>query len=848
MNTRLFFSSQKYIYESTLMKELAKMCWNSIFLKKDLTTMEKTMKDLSNIWIMMIIICLSSASINAQQEERENQPQLTRDHSFFPLRSTGIWTEVHPLIPRVIYWGVHFVNEDTGWAVGEGGAIIKTTNGGQKWNWIESGVENTLKTIYSVNNGQRVITAGDGGIILISEDAGATWSQLPSPATSNLWNMQMITEEIGWIVGEGSAALKTTDGGLTWLRQQMPHTNLPYWDVSFVDLNHGYISGNSAVILKTTNGGIDWQIQIVGDNRGLFTVYPFDSLKVIAGGGTGKLVITTNGGNDWTQLPNLQGDGNINRIKFFDSLNGFLVATAGNFKTTDGGYSWTYSDELYNGVATWNIDLVDTQNGYVVGGRMFLMKTTDIGVSWNQTVVRDDFSNVYFKDEHNGFINSSSKIYNTADGGTTLSVLESFPYDEIYSIEGMQFLDNQKGYIGTAPTRIYKTADGGGSWYKTNIAGLSDTIGVIKKLFFYVPEIGWAIKGNQIMKTTNGGENWIVQQNITGTLTSIFFIDSLNGWATSVYVYNTTDGGNNWVQRTDIPIYNTNDVYFKDSLNGWLLEGNKLFMTIDGGITWIQDTQISSFTWRFRTLSSSHFIITGNIYESIDTGNTWINITSEVGTGFSDLHAPYNYSCIPVGTIGLILNYTDTTIVPVELINFNGEVNGLKVHLNWQTITEKNNRGFEVQRSIDKKDWQEIGFIQGEGTSTEKKNYFFEDNNIQKQFYYYRLKQIDYDGSYVYSNIIEVKISLNNFELLQNYPNPANPATIIKYVVPVESFIELSLFNINGEKVVELFRGVKQSGIYLTEIDIRNLASGIYFYTLRSSTGFFQTKKLLIVK
>ena len=91
-----------------------------------------------NFLLSLLLTLLTITSQNyTQQEERAQQPQLTRDQTLFPLSSTGIWTEVHPLIPRVDYWGVDFANADTGWAIGEGGAVIKTTNGGQKWIWYE---------------------------------------------------------------------------------------------------------------------------------------------------------------------------------------------------------------------------------------------------------------------------------------------------------------------------------------------------------------------------------------------------------------------------------------------------------------------------------------------------------------------------------------------------------------------------------------------------------------------------------------------------------------------------------------------------------------------------------------
>lgn len=253
----------------------------------------------------------------AQQEERALQPQLTRDHSLFPLQSTGIWTEMHPLIPRVDYWGIDFANADTGWAVGEGGAIIKTTNRGEKWIWYESGVGNTLRTVAAVNNGQRVIAAGDGGIILISEDAGETWNQLSSPTTRNLWNMQMITEQIGRIVGEGGASLKTVDGGYTWIQQSMPFPTAPYWDLSFLDNEFGYICSSSGIVLKTTNGGGNWIIQQAGDTGSIYTIFTLDTLRASAGGFAGKVVYTSDGGNNWLYA----GGGGIsateiNKIKF----------------------------------------------------------------------------------------------------------------------------------------------------------------------------------------------------------------------------------------------------------------------------------------------------------------------------------------------------------------------------------------------------------------------------------------------------------------------------------------------------------------------------------------------------
>ncbi|NWG28534.1 MAG: T9SS type A sorting domain-containing protein [Ignavibacteriaceae bacterium] len=785
------------------------------------------------------------------------QPQLTRNQSLFPLQSTGIWTEVHPLIPRVDYWGVHFANADTGWAVGEGGAIIKTTNGGGKWIWYESGVENTLRTVAAVNNGQRVIAAGDGGMILISEDAGETWSQLSSPTIRNIWNMQIITEEIGWMVGEGGTALKTSDGGLTWIQQPMPYPTAPYWDLSFIDTFFGYICSNSGIILKTTNGGTSWQIQQAGDTRSLFTIYAFDTLWISAAGFAGKVVYTSNGGNNWINVSGVSA-AEINKIKFINDTTGFM-ACSGFYQSTDRGISWFYrNDFTVSGTSplTTNISFPTETTGYFTGGEMLLAKTKDEGEIWKRTIVNTDFINVYFKDEQNGFLNTNQLIYKTNNGGYTLDTLDTFPYNEIYDIHSMTFTDSSTGFIGTSSLSIYKTTNSGLSWYQINVSGTTDTIGTFYKIYFLTNSIGFAVANDgKIFKTSDKGENWFVKLSVPSLNTIFSGISSSDDstiWVvgTNTYpfeIYKSTDIGENWFADT-VDFMDMSDVYFKDSLNGWILSSNKLYRTIDGGENWFQDFQISASTWQFKPISSSHFIITGNVYESIDSGNTWTNITTEVGTGFSNLYSPYNYFCIPVGMTGLVMNYTDTTIVPVELLGFTGSASNLKVLLIWHTISEKNNYGFEVQRSANKIEWKEVGFISGKGNTAELQNYSYEDDNIETQIYFYRLKQLDYAGSFKYSEIIEVKISINNFELFQNYPNPANPITKIKYIVPIESLIELYLYDIKGERISTLLNEKQQPGIYTTEIDLRNLSSGVYFYTLKSSAGFSKTKKLLYIK
>ncbi len=190
---------------------------------------------------------------------------------------------------------------------------------------------------------------------------------------------------------------------------------------------------------------------------------------------------------------------------------------------------------------------------------------------------------------------------------------------------------------------------------------------------------------------------------------------------------------------------------------------------------------------------------------------------------------------------------------PVELITFRVSVNEKGNLLSWVTGSEINNKGFEVQRSdnelgfINNK-FEILGFVNGSGTTTSTSYYEFLDK--ERGGFFYRLKQIDFDGSYSYSNTVFVERSsstIDGFTLFQNYPNPFNPETKISFSLPAENEVTLSIININGEKLSEVFKGRLNEGNHQFNFNGGNLSSGIYFYTLESS-GQKLVKKMLLMK
>ena len=223
---------------------------------------------------------------------------------------------------------------------------------------------------------------------------------------------------------------------------------------------------------------------------------------------------------------------------------------------------------------------------------------------------------------------------------------------------------------------------------------------------------------------------------------------------------------------------------------------------------------------------------------------------------FSDVTVPGNIS---TGNLG---NEPDFSVltggpfhtmgapVPVELVSFNSSVVGNSVNLKWSTATEINNSGFEVQRSVDNRSYKTLSFINGKGTSTELNHYSFIDSDLQSGTFYYRLKQIDFDGTFEFSNVIEVNVNSvpSQFSLNQNYPNPFNPETSISFSVAQDGLTNLTVYNLLGQQVATLFNENAQTGTnYKVNFDASKLSSGIYIYRLKQNSNVI-TKKMTLIK
>lgn len=254
---------------------------------------------------------------------------------------------------------------------------------------------------------------------------------------------------------------------------------------------------------------------------------------------------------------------------------------------------------------------------------------------------------------------------------------------------------------------------------------------------------------------------------------------------------------------------------------------------------------------------SQGFDITNGIY------TTWVQLKFKIidPSGVQSLSiAPRSNA---IGLFGNHANNPQTNVIkdyplsdpiiiakplPVELTAFTTSVNVNKVELNWNTATEINNSGFNIERKSDKSAWKQIGFVKGAGNSTRKVDYSFKDTPVGDTKFQYRLKQINFDGKFTYSPIVEVKLVMPlKYNLEQNYPNPFNPSTMVRFELPETAHVTLTVFNSLGQKVAEVLNENMSAGYQSVVIDGSKLASGSYIYRLEAG-NFSQVKKMTLIK
>ncbi len=315
------------------------------------------------------------------------------------------------------------------------------------------------------------------------------------------------------------------------------------------------------------------------------------------------------------------------------------------------------------------------------------------------------------------------------------------------------------------------------------------------------------------------------------------------------------DGGSLGQYVTDVKIDTSDNIWMATGAAGW---GG--LVKYDGTI--FIEYNILAFAIEFDEYNNLWVGTEGSTdYSSLFKydGTNWTefsSINSELPQTYRITDLAFdNFGNLWIGTLdaGLIVFNENGIVIPVELTSFTASAAGNDVHLNWSTATELNNYGFNIEKRQtsdvkQNRSWKEISFVPGHGTTTEQQQYSFIDESVPSGKYQYRLKQIDYDGTFEYSDIVEVEVGLSTeFSLSQNYPNPFNPSTKIQYAIGSPQFVSLKVYDVLGNEVATLVNEEKPAGNYEVDFYAAGLPSGIYFYQLRAGK-FIQSKKMILIK
>lgn len=802
---------------------------------------------------------------------------MKRLFTIFVLVSTFIYSQVsfttinpYPTInDTYVGWAP---SADRYYTISQIGEVVYTTNGGSSWNVSQVDTGNgILRSTFFVND-LTGFAAGSIYRLFKTTNGGNSWTQLSAPDTTK-YDIFFIDELTGWTVGFGGFIAKTTDGGASWFSQSNTAiTSLTLYGVFALDANTVFVCGNDNLIIKSTNGGATWNplnIGIAGltDLREVKFFNPDTGFVV---GERGRIIRTTDGGNTWAQVYQSATTSVFTWGIDFNS-NGTGIAAGTELqalRSTDWGATWTpvTLPDAMTSYTKYSVSFGDENTVYISGTRGYFVKSTNAGVDWQNLGYRftaTALNDVSFANDSVGFVcGLSGLIAKTTNGGRTFNILNTGTTLEISEIVAV---DENYVYAGCKQGNIIRSWDGGNTWTLYN-SGLGTSMEFIA-IDFVSPLTGFVAGTNgTVLKTTDAGVTWVQKSTgFTHLLWDMDFVDSLYGWisGTGERIIATTDGGETWNLQLSAGGLGTYGISFVNRLNGVAAgSSGNTFYTEDGGVTWTPaQTKPAQTVWGvhytkegdvFRAFAAC---ASGYIYISDDGGKNWKLQPRQTINTFDDVWATNPNNAWFVGNLGTSIKYVSSDVIPVEGLVFSSVVSGNEILLNWQTLTETNNYGFEIQRQKDEREFLVAGFVPGKGNSTTVSNYSFTEKLNVPGKYNYRLKQIDNDGSFSYSSEIAVDILPGRFTLNQNYPNPfgasskvSGSLSVISFVLGEEESVSLRIYDITGSLVDVLINSEKlPAGDHKIEISADKYPSGVYYYRLETERDS-DTRKMLIIK
>jgi photosystem II stability/assembly factor-like uncharacterized protein len=455
-------------------------------------------------------------------------------------------------------------------------------------------------------------------------------------------------------------------------------------------------------------------------------------------------------------------------------------------------------------------------------------------------------------------------MYSSPDHGSSWTLDIGYMVD-VYKVYSVAFDSAGNFYAGTYEKGLFRSTDNGHSWSNYS---LSLPMGVVRAIATTPTGTIFATDDGNVYRSTDHGGTWAVVKYSSGGSTGGFqtiafdnsrvYISGSNDW-----LYYSTDNGDHWTPYssglTSAPLslaVNSIGIVFAGTSIG-------VFKSTNYGVSWTKvNNGLTTTNINTIAINAANVLYVGTygggVFLSVDNGSNWtasnggltnLDIRSLAFDNLGNLYAGAYKSS---GGGGL---WQSAIPLPVELTAFNACQKENSIVLQWNTATEMNNYGFEVERRAVKNDgsaaanWEKIGFVSGYGTRNSPYKYSYTDENPPPGRSVYRLKQLDNTGEFTYSQSIELDFGIvpATVELSQNYPNPFNPSTTFMFSIPEDGTVTLKIFNIAGCEVKELVHGILRAGNHRIVWSPETIAAGIYVYRLHYGDKIL-SKKLIYLK
>ena len=776
---------------------------------------------------------------------------------------------VDPGNGSIVYVGTGEQNYSLDSYYGDG--VFKSTNAGATWTKIATtGTVGSYISQIAVDplNSNNVFLSGSAGVYK-STNAGASWSSTSSGGNANCIIINPLNPLILYTTTGGYSAdliRKSTNGGTTWvtlatgLPASMARTQIA---LSPLDTTVVYASiANPANyqllgLYESTNGGTSWTLKNSSTNylgsQGWYdnaiTVKPSSASTVIVGGL--DIYSSTTSGSSLTQRTNWATSSSTNFSHadiHFLGYNGSVLycgSDGGVYKSTNDGANWTDMNATLSTLQYMSADYDPTSLLRLYGGTQDNNKelSTNGGSTWSQIT--------------------------TGDGGYT--VVDPVNTNYIYGQYVNGSLQRSSNF-GTSYTEIRPSGASGGLFYNPYAMAPGDHNTIV-----YGQTDLWRTGAAQTASSASGWTQIATSAVVGGSVSSIGIgatsTNSIYAGTSNGRILATSNGGGSWATTTGLPYVTglavdiTNDNVCYASCSGFSA-GVHVFKTTNGGTSWTNVTgnfpNIPVLCIALRTAAPRTLFLGTDlgVYKSTDDGTTWVTFNNALPTlAVFDLKYREGTQVLLAATHGRgCWTFDYGSSLPIELASFSaapGVTSG--VHIAWRTLSEINNYGFEVQRSPSPADAYATlfgGFVRGHGTTLTPQSYAFEDESARPGVWYYRLKQIDLNGVAHYMEPVRVEAAPGTpaggsappqSALLQNHPNPFNPATTIRFDIAAGGDVSLKVYNTLGQVVSEPVSGYRRAGSYSIVWDASGFASGVYFYRLEAGS-FVQTKKLTILR